>query len=88
MAPPARSPPAQARKRKPAKTNVPGTGLTCALIWPNSGYTDAEASADEVRIGIGGAIVMDSDPEDEFAETILKSRALLHAYHLVTTRQR
>jgi para-aminobenzoate synthetase len=48
----------------------------------------AEASADEVRIGIGGAIVMDSDPEDEFAETILKSRALLHAYHLVTTRQR
>jgi para-aminobenzoate synthetase len=46
----------------------------------------AEASADEVRIGIGGAIVMDSDPEDEFAETILKSRALLHAYHLLTSR--
>jgi para-aminobenzoate synthetase len=48
----------------------------------------AEASADEVRIGIGGAIVMDSDPEDEFDETVLKSRALLHAYHLVATRQR
>ncbi|TCC06315.1 aminodeoxychorismate synthase component I [Kribbella soli] len=32
---------------------------------------------EELRIGAGGAIVLDSDAEDEFAEMMLKARALL-----------
>jgi anthranilate/para-aminobenzoate synthase component I len=30
-------------------------------------------------IGIGGGITIDSDPESEFEETMLKSKALLQA---------
>ncbi|WP_278262688.1 aminodeoxychorismate synthase component I [Nocardia sp. AG03] len=34
---------------------------------------------DEWRIGAGGAIVLDSDPEDEFAEMVLKAAATFRA---------
>ncbi|HEX2418840.1 MAG TPA: aminodeoxychorismate synthase component I [Micromonosporaceae bacterium] len=40
----------------------------------------AVATEDGVRVGTGGAIVIDSDPEAEFAETIHKVRPLLSAY--------
>jgi para-aminobenzoate synthetase len=40
-------------------------------------------TADEVRIGAGGAIVLDSDPEDECEEMLLKAMAPLGAYRAV-----
>ena len=36
----------------------------------------AVLDGEEASIGTGGAIVMQSDPEDEFEETLLKARAL------------
>ncbi|WP_326553166.1 aminodeoxychorismate synthase component I [Micromonospora sp. NBC_01813] len=44
----------------------------------------AVATGDGVTVGVGGAIVLDSDPADEYAETMLKARALLTAYQLAT----
>lgn len=44
----------------------------------------AVATPDGVRIGAGGAIVVGSDPEQEFAETMVKAQALLTAYQTVT----
>jgi para-aminobenzoate synthetase len=37
------------------------------------------ASGDEVSFGVGGAIVALSDPEDEYEETVVKSRAMITA---------
>ncbi|MDG4765753.1 chorismate-binding protein [Solwaraspora sp. WMMD406] len=39
-------------------------------------------------IGTGGAIVLDSDPAEEYAETMLKARALLTAYGVATRSAR
>ncbi|MEV5506686.1 aminodeoxychorismate synthase component I [Streptomyces orinoci] len=39
-------------------------------------------------IGTGGAIVLDSDPDDEFDEVVLKGRALVRAYALLATTGR
>jgi len=44
----------------------------------------AVLTGDGVTIGTGGAIVLDSDPADEYAETMLKARALLVAYRSAT----
>jgi para-aminobenzoate synthetase len=37
-----------------------------------------------LSMGIGGAIVVQSDPDDEFEEILLKARALIHAVVLAT----
>ena len=37
------------------------------------------AAGDEVSFGVGGAIVALSDPEDEYEETVVKSRAMITA---------
>ena len=37
------------------------------------------ASGDQVSFGVGGAIVALSDPEDEYEETVVKSRAMITA---------
>jgi para-aminobenzoate synthetase len=42
----------------------------------------AVATPDGVTVGIGGAIVTGSEPEDEFAETIHKAQPLVAAYRL------
>ncbi|WJK38538.1 aminodeoxychorismate synthase component I [Solwaraspora sp. WMMA2056] len=44
----------------------------------------AVLTGDGVTIGTGGAVVLDSDPADEYDETMLKARALLVAYQLAT----
>jgi para-aminobenzoate synthetase len=43
----------------------------------------AVCTPDGVTIGTGGAIVWDSVPEEEYAETMLKARVLLEAYAAV-----
>jgi para-aminobenzoate synthetase len=43
----------------------------------------AVATPDGVTVGVGGAIVTASDPEDEFAETIHKAHPLVTAYRLM-----
>jgi para-aminobenzoate synthetase len=48
----------------------------------------AVATATGVTIGTGGAIVLDSDPRQEFAETMLKAEALLRAHRLATRLSR
>lgn len=48
----------------------------------------AVAAGDATTVGVGGAIVLDSDPVDEYAETMLKARALLDAYRLTTRSMR
>jgi para-aminobenzoate synthetase len=48
----------------------------------------AVATGDATTVGVGGAIVLDSDPADEYAETMLKARALLDAYRLTTRSMR
>ncbi|MGH3742257.1 MAG: chorismate-binding protein [Micromonosporaceae bacterium] len=44
----------------------------------------AVATRSGLSIGAGGAIVVGSDPEQEFAETMVKAQALLTAYQTVT----
>ena len=44
----------------------------------------AVITPDEVTIGIGGAVVALSDPEEEWAETLLKAKVLLRALLRVT----
>ncbi|WFE28060.1 aminodeoxychorismate synthase component I [Solwaraspora sp. WMMD791] len=44
----------------------------------------AVLTGDAVTIGTGGAVVLDSDPADEYDETMLKAQALLVAYQLAT----
>ncbi len=43
------------------------------------------AQENRLSIGAGGGIVADSQPEAEFEEMLLKSRALLHAITLAAT---
>jgi para-aminobenzoate synthetase len=44
----------------------------------------AVRQGDELSIGSGGAIVLDSDPKDEYDEMILKTRALMQAWARAT----
>ncbi|MFV2087074.1 aminodeoxychorismate synthase component I [Micromonospora sp. LOL_021] len=44
----------------------------------------AVLTGDGFTVGTGGAIVLDSDPADEYDETMLKARALLVAYRSAT----
>ena len=46
----------------------------------------AVVSKDEVTIGAGGAIVLQSDPEDEYEEMMLKASALVRAIDQCTGR--
>jgi len=46
----------------------------------------AVLTPDQTSIGIGGGIVALSDPEQEFAETMLKAKALIQAMTLTTSR--
>lgn len=41
----------------------------------------AVAFRDEIRIGSGGAIVLDSDPSDEYEEMLLKAKALVRVFY-------
>ena len=54
---------------------VDGSGATRSSI----AIRTAQISGTEVRIGVGGGIVADSDPAREWAETELKARALCGA---------
>ena len=59
-------------------------GRLIGQIWiePSAGDVPAE---DELSVGAGGAIVIDSDPADEYEEMLLKAGASLRSVRLPDT---